>query len=49
MKAQRERQKKEAEVLRQLEAMEAEELVQRKLKDQQDVGCTWGFGEQTCY
>lgn len=41
---QRERQKKEVEVLRQLEAKEMEELVQRKMKAEQDVGCTWGFG-----
>jgi len=41
---QRERQKKEVEVLRQLEAKEMEEMVQRKMKAAQDVGCTWGFG-----
>jgi len=41
---QRERQKKEVEVLRQLEAKEMEEIVQRKMKAEHDVGCTWGFG-----
>ena len=46
LKVQREGQKKEVEVLRQLEAKEMEELVQRKMKAEQDVGCTWGFG--TC-
>jgi len=45
MKAQRDRQLKEAEVIRQLEAVEAQERAQRRLKEQQDVGCTWGFGE----
>ena len=44
LKMQRDRQKKEVEVLRQLEAKEMEEMVQRKLKADQDVGCTWGFG-----
>jgi len=44
LKVQRERQKKEVEVLRQVEAKEMEEIVQRKLKAEQDVGCTWGFG-----
>ena len=47
MKAQREKQKKEAEVLRQMEAVQAEQLVHKKLKDQQDVGCTWGFGKKS--
>ena len=44
LKMQRERQKKEVEVLRQLEVKEMEEIVQRKMKAEQDVGCTWGFG-----
>ena len=47
MKAQRDRHQKETEVMRQLEAMEAEQLAHRKLKDQQDVGCMWGFSEKT--
>jgi len=47
LKFQRERQTKEVEVLRQLEAKEMEELVQRKIKADHDVGCTWGFG--TCH
>ena len=46
LKVQRERQSKEVEVLRQVEAREMQELVQRKMKAEQDVGCTWGFG--TC-
>jgi len=32
------------EVLRQLEAKEMEDLAQRKMRAEQDVGCTWGFG-----
>jgi len=44
LKMQRERQKKEVEVLRQLEVKEMEEIVQRKMRAEQDVGCTWGFG-----
>jgi len=47
MKSQRERQKKEVEVIRQLEAREMEEIVHCKMKAQQDVGCTWGFGMMT--
>ena len=49
MKAQRDRQLKEAEVIRQLEAIEAQERAQRRIKEQQDVGCTWGFGKSKCY
>jgi len=44
LKVQRERQKKEVELLRQLEVKEMEEIVQRKMRAAQDVGCTWGFG-----
>lgn len=44
LKVQRERQKKEVEVLHQLEAKEMEEFVERKMKADHDVGCTWGFG-----
>ena len=44
LKVQRERQKKEVELLRQLEVKEMEEIVQRKMRAEQDVGCTWGFG-----
>lgn len=44
LKVQRERQRKEVEVLRQLEAKEMEEIAQRKMRAEKDVGCTWGFG-----
>ena len=44
LKVQRERQNKEVEVLHQLEAKEMEEFVERKMKADHDVGCTWGFG-----
>ena len=46
---QRERQKKEVELLRQLKAKEMEEIVERKMKAAQDVGCTWGFGIDSFY
>lgn len=49
LKVQRDRQKKEVEVLRQVEAQEIDELVQRKMKAEQDVGCTWGFGKHPLF
>lgn len=40
---QRERHKKEAEVLRNVERMEAEEALRRKRRTEEDRGCSWGI------
>ena len=44
MKAQRERQKKEAELLRQAELLEAENQKLFEEKAKKDTGCSWGIG-----
>lgn len=45
MKAQRERQKKEAELLRQAEFLEAENQKMFEEKAKQDTGCSWGMDD----
>lgn len=44
IKEQRERQKKEAEVLHQAELIEEETRMQKEKQRLEDKGCTWGIG-----